>query len=261
MSTIQTTLRPGQFAWADLAATDTQLAQSFYSTVFGWQMESSDMGDGRKYITFKLQDMPVCGLLPMTEEQKAMGGSSFWTSYLQIADVDRLAMVARMRGAALLVDPFDMGGHGRVSILQDPGGAIFAIRSGGRPGTPMPFGPGSICWYELHAVDPAKSSLFYSRLLGWEEQKMDFGVHDYYVLNLESEGISGITGLSPDAIEKGDLPQWLFYVAVTDCDATVATAQGLGAQVLLPSTDIPDVGRCAVMRDPVGGVVGVLARP
>jgi uncharacterized protein len=44
---------------------------------------------------------------------------------------------------------------------------------------------------------------------------------------------------------------WCPYVAVEDCDATVKKAEGLGAQVMMPPTDIPNVGRIAVLLDPL----------
>ena len=44
-------------------------------------------------------------------------------------------------------------------------------------------------------------------------------------------------------------PLWMPYVAVADCDATAAKAQGLGAQLIVPPTDIPNVGRFAALMD------------
>ncbi len=51
---------------------------------------------------------------------------------------------------------------------------------------------------------------------------------------------------------------WCPYVAVEDCDATVEKAQGLGAQVMMPPTDIPNVGRIAVLIDPLKAPIALI---
>lgn len=53
-------------------------------------------------------------------------------------------------------------------------------------------------------------------------------------------------------------PHWLVYFAVTDCDATAAMAQDLGGTILVSPTDIPDVGRFAVLQDPQGAVFAII---
>jgi predicted enzyme related to lactoylglutathione lyase len=53
-------------------------------------------------------------------------------------------------------------------------------------------------------------------------------------------------------------PAWGVYFAVADTDATVARAQELGATLVAGPTDIAP-GRFAVLVDPVGAVVSVLA--
>lgn len=51
---------------------------------------------------------------------------------------------------------------------------------------------------------------------------------------------------------------WQSYISVDDVDATVEKAKELGGQTHLEPMDIPDVGRIAVISDPVQGVVGVM---
>ncbi len=52
-------------------------------------------------------------------------------------------------------------------------------------------------------------------------------------------------------------PNWLPYFAVTDVDATAATAQGAGGELMVPPTSVPDGPRIAVVRDPQGAVFGI----
>ena len=52
-------------------------------------------------------------------------------------------------------------------------------------------------------------------------------------------------------------PHWVSYIEVDNVDSSLARALGLGAKVLLPATDIPTVGRIAVMADPEGSAIGI----
>ena len=53
-------------------------------------------------------------------------------------------------------------------------------------------------------------------------------------------------------------PYWMTYFAVDDCDATAAKSKGLGGSLIVPPTEIPNVGRFAVIRDPQGAVFSVI---
>jgi predicted enzyme related to lactoylglutathione lyase len=59
--------------------------------------------------------------------------------------------------------------------------------------------------------------------------------------------------------EMGEVPpHWLAYLAVEDTDAAVEKIKTLGGNVVVPPTDIPDVGRFAVALDPQGAVFSVI---
>jgi hypothetical protein len=50
-------------------------------------------------------------------------------------------------------------------------------------------------------------------------------------------------------------------VAVTDCDASANKVTKLGGKVLVPPTDIPNVGRFAIVQDPQGATFGLFKGP
>jgi predicted enzyme related to lactoylglutathione lyase len=52
-------------------------------------------------------------------------------------------------------------------------------------------------------------------------------------------------------------PYWLTYFAVADCDAMAARAFSLGAKTYVPPTDIPGVGRFAVLADSQGATFAI----
>ena len=53
-------------------------------------------------------------------------------------------------------------------------------------------------------------------------------------------------------------PFWGVYISVDDADVTVRKAQQLGGAVVVPPTDIPTVGRFAVLKDPQGAMITVM---
>ena len=57
---------------------------------------------------------------------------------------------------------------------------------------------------------------------------------------------------------EGTPPNWGSYVTVDDVDATAGKAEELGAKILVPLTDIPNVGRFFVLQDPQGAVISAI---
>ena len=51
---------------------------------------------------------------------------------------------------------------------------------------------------------------------------------------------------------------WMVYFGVDDVDATARLAQSLGGRQYVPPTDIPGVGRFAVLSDPQGAAFAVV---
>jgi hypothetical protein len=54
-------------------------------------------------------------------------------------------------------------------------------------------------------------------------------------------------------------PHWGSYVTVDDVDALAAKAAALGAEICMPPTDIPNVGRFCVFRDPQGASLAAIS--
>jgi predicted enzyme related to lactoylglutathione lyase len=52
-------------------------------------------------------------------------------------------------------------------------------------------------------------------------------------------------------------PHWIIYIGTSDVDGTVAAAEKLGGKVLKSASDIPNVGRFAVLSDPQGAAFAV----
>jgi len=115
--------------------------------------------------------------------------------------------------------------------------------------------------FEIHATDPERSADFYREVLGWTIER--WGDQPYWIVTTgkaDEPGING--GLLPrqgPAPESG-APVNAFVVthAVEDIDATLATAERLGATVALPKDHMPGVGLLAYITDPDGNLLGLL---
>jgi uncharacterized protein len=53
-------------------------------------------------------------------------------------------------------------------------------------------------------------------------------------------------------------PHWMPYFQVDDCDGSVTKAQELGGRLNVPSTDIENVGRFALLADPQGALFSII---
>ncbi len=119
---------------------------------------------------------------------------------------------------------------------------------------------GRFVWYEHMARDVPAAIAFYGDVVGWKTQPFGEASHEY-VMWLGSQGPLGGVMQLPDELQKmGVPPHWMAYVQVDDVDATAARVRTLGAKVLHEATDIPTVGRFAVIGDPQGAAIA-LFRP
>ena len=62
--------------------------------------------------------------------------------------------------------------------------------------------------------------------------------------------------------EFGDMPpQWMLYLSVPDVDAAAEQVTKLGGTICMPPTDIPNVGRFCMIKDPTGAGVSLFQMP
>jgi uncharacterized protein len=116
---------------------------------------------------------------------------------------------------------------------------------------------GAFSWSELTTTDPAAAAEFYGQLFGWVAQDMGEAMGGYKVVNVGDTGVGGIMAMPPGAPPMP--PHWGCYVTVDDVAATLAACARLGGKTLMGPHDIPGVGRMAVIQDPQGAVLSVIA--
>lgn len=113
---------------------------------------------------------------------------------------------------------------------------------------------GRFVWYELMTTDEKAAKDFYTRVVGWTTAPFDAGGMPYTVWMRGEAGIGGVMTLPAEAQQAGAPSHWLAYVATPNVDETFNKAVGLGASVFVKPTDIPTVGRFAVLADPMGAM-------
>jgi predicted enzyme related to lactoylglutathione lyase len=117
---------------------------------------------------------------------------------------------------------------------------------------------GRFLWQELRSRDPDAAAGFYTRVMPWKSQPFAPGIaYTVFVTDEGARMMAGVTRLGDEASATGSRPQWVGSIGSNDVDATVAQAVALGARVLQPAADMPNVGRIALLADPQGGLFGV----
>ncbi|MGA7616905.1 MAG: VOC family protein [Thermoanaerobaculia bacterium] len=251
-----TAYAPGTFCWAELSTSDARGAKRFYSRLFGWKSNGFPSATNARYTIMQIDGLDVAALYEEESEPSPVSAPS-WMTYVAVDDVDATARRAEELGATVILQPFDLLDTGRMAMLRDPQGAVFAVWHGrSHIGAGLVNEPGAICWHELSTSNAESARSFYRRLFNWAEERRTGDDNEYTVFRCGTASAGGM--LQVDPLVSGNGAEWLVYFSVDDCDDAVAYARQLGATVLTPPKDVTGVGRFAVLRDPQGAVFAVL---
>lgn len=115
-------------------------------------------------------------------------------------------------------------------------------------------------WYELITTDMDGASKFYSDVIGWHMKDVGSPGMRYRTFGTEESKreVGGIMEMIPPMAEAGAVPGWVGYLHVDDVDAATKNAEAAGARVCRQPSDIPGVGRFAVLADPQGAIFQLL---
>ena len=112
---------------------------------------------------------------------------------------------------------------------------------------------GRFVWHDLMTSDVDRAMRYYSDLLGWTYT--DFEGMDYKMIHAGGREWGGFVNPGHDQSSH-----WISHVTVEDVDAAAAKVEELGGTVQVPATDIPQVGRFAIIVSPTGAAIS-LFRP
>jgi predicted enzyme related to lactoylglutathione lyase len=118
---------------------------------------------------------------------------------------------------------------------------------------------GRFAWHDLMTTDPEAAKDFYTSVMGWGTELWENSGMSYTMWTVDGRAMSGTMKLPAEAVAGGTRPHWLAYVDVPDVDATASRARELGGTVLMPPSDIPDIGRVSVLADPQGALIAAFA--
>jgi uncharacterized protein len=107
-------------------------------------------------------------------------------------------------------------------------------------------------WYELMTSDVSAAKTFYVKVIGWNAVDMPMPGMTYTLLRVGETQVGGLMALPEEARTAGMKPCWVGYVGVDDVDSAAAKVTRVGGKLLRPPMDIPNVGRFAVVSDPLG---------
>jgi uncharacterized protein len=250
---------PGTFCWVELATTDQEAAKRFYGRLFDWTAEDLPIGEGRTYTMLRQGGRDAGALFRLGAHES--GVPPHWNSYVAVESAAAAAAKVGELGGEVLEGPFDVMDVGRMAVVRDPQGAILAVWEAGRHiGVGVKGEAGALCWNELATPDAAGARAFYGGLFGWKPYEQQLGPMTYTSFlrgdREEPEAVGGMYQLTPDM--AGMSPHWMVYFMVEDADATAALAGELGATLMVPPTDIPTVGRFAMLKDPQGAMFAVI---
>jgi predicted enzyme related to lactoylglutathione lyase len=254
----RTELLPGSFCWPELATPDSARAKAFYAGLFGWSAFDLPSAGGT-YTLLRIGEKDVAALRTLSPDETAQGIPSYFMSYISTASADASAQRAKELGGTVLYGPFDVEGIGRMVVVRDPSGPVFALwEARGHIGARLVGEENTLCWTEIVTRDPASAQAFYGGLFGWTWKVSDTSSVEYFEIYRDGEAIGGVLPMRGD--EWGDMPGHLMpYFRVADCDAATAKAQALGGSAVVPPQDIPHVGRFALLRDDQGAHFSVIA--
>ncbi|MCS6945290.1 MAG: VOC family protein [Sutterellaceae bacterium] len=116
---------------------------------------------------------------------------------------------------------------------------------------------GAFSWNELQTTDPESARAFYCALFGWGSRDMILPRGAYTTFQVGDTSVAGMMKIAPHATDVR--PAWGCYITVDDVEVTCRRAEELGGRVVLPPTDLPGIGRMAVLQDPQGATVSIIS--
>lgn len=249
----------GWFVWEELMTTDVAGAAAFYGKVAGLTTEKAPFDPN--YTMFKGSAGNMGGLMALPDEAKAGGTPPMWVSYIGTPNVDDTAKRAASLGGKIHKAPWNIGDGGRIAILGDPQGAVFAVYANPKatdtPSSHVALGHAS--WHELATTDYQAAFNFYQQLFGWYVvSDMEIPGSGTYRLFAPTDSKDGVGGIYTKPANQPGPPAWLPYLKVADVKRATDTAKARGAKILHGPADVPG-GVITMGVDPQGVMFAVHA--
>ncbi len=116
---------------------------------------------------------------------------------------------------------------------------------------------GAVSWSELITSDVDGAKDFYGKLFNWTFEDAPMEGATYTVFNVNGEEVGGMMPMQEAS--QSMPPAWGLYITVDDVDAVAEKAGTMGAKIMMPPADIPEVGRFAMLQDPQGAFISIIS--
>jgi hypothetical protein len=237
--------------------TDPDAAKSFYSSLFGWDIQEGPPEAGG-YSMCMLNGRAVTAISPKPQDNPF---PNVWSTYLASENVDKTVALAQEAGGIFVMEPMDVMTAGRMAFGMDPTGAPYGIwQAGDHLGVGIYNEPGTLVWNELMTRDYQGAQAFYGSVFGYTYEAVGGGF-TYSTIRRASDGavVAGIGELD-DGVAAEVPASWNTYFMVEDCDASTAKAVDLGAEVVSQPEDSP-FGRMASLVGAQGETFSLIQPP
>lgn len=251
---IRDSYEPGRPCWVDLSTSDPGAARSFYTELFGWEVQDDPRPEAGGYAQFMRDGHTVAGVGPIPQE----GIPPTWTTYVATENVDVTADVVAANGGTILQPPMQVLDAGRMALFTDPTGAVLGLwEAQNHIGAQFVTEPGGWSWSQLMTRDREAALKFYEEVFDWHlESHPDWG--EYLALHKGGGEIAGVSEMGSDF--PAEMPaHWQVTFMVPDADDFAALAQGLGGKSVAPVEDMAMGGRVGAIADPQGAIFSVLS--
>jgi predicted enzyme related to lactoylglutathione lyase len=114
----------GAVHWTELNTRNVKKAKDFYKKTLGWSYDDMPMGDEMygTYTMIKSGDKMIGGMFEM-KGPMFEGVPENWFTYFAVEDVDKMMKKVKDAGGAVIREPWDIPGVGRIAIIKDANGA------------------------------------------------------------------------------------------------------------------------------------------
>ena len=199
----------------------------------------------------------MAGLAALGADAKAKGEPPHWRTYIGTPDVDATVKQAVSLGGRIIQEPATHDKVGRIAVLQDPQGAVFAVYTPNTmPGQDNAEALGHFSWHELSTTDWRAAWAFYSALFGWvQTSSMDMGEMGVY--QMFGRGGQPLGGLYNKAPNQPGAASWLPYIRVADARESAVVIGKRGGHLVNGPMEVPGGDWITMGVDPQGGAFAV----
>lgn len=115
----------GTIGWNELSANDEESVWPFYSSIFGWAVDSTmDMGSNGIYRIFNNGASPVGAMMTRDRSKSPV---PFWLFYFNVEDIDAATARVKEKKGQVIMGPHPVPGDVWIIVGVDPQGAVFAL--------------------------------------------------------------------------------------------------------------------------------------